>query len=175
MKTTIFICLTALAVSMSAQKGKQFPAIDGVTLDEKTISLPTKNGKRSVVAIVYNRAAEKDLKKWLNPLYDRFAKKEKGSSNFDMTESHDVNFIFVPMIAGIKMISDEFKATTDKAFWPVVMDTKKSDVKAGATTLGIEDRKIPYIFVLDKNGLIIDVQSGDYKETKIDAMEEAME
>jgi ATP10 protein len=175
MKIQVIIGLMALSLCAKAQKGKQFPEIIGVTLDEKVMSLPIKNGKRSVVAIVYNRAAEKDLKKWLNPLYDRFSKKAKSAGNFDMTESHDVNFIFVPMIAGIKMISDEFKATTDKAFWPVVMDTKKSDVKAGATVLGIEDRKIPYIFVLDKNGVIIDVQSGDYNEAKIDAMEEVME
>jgi hypothetical protein len=48
-------------------------------------------------------------------------------------------------------------------------------MKAAATSLGITDRKIPYIFVLNKDGVVVDVQSGEYSEDKIDAVEEAME
>ena len=97
------------------------------------------------------------------------------AKTLDMSTVYDVNFVFVPMIAGVKMIADEYKSGTDKAFWPVVLDTKKSDMKAAATSLGITDRKIPYIFVLNKDGVVIDVQSGEYSEDKIDAIEEAME
>ena len=41
--------------------------------------------------------------------------------------------------------------------------------------LEIKDNKIPYFFVLDKNGKILDVQSGDFKEEKIDKLEEAVD
>ncbi len=174
MKKLFTIALLAVTLSGVAQKGKTFPDTQGATLDDKDKSIPFKNGKMSIMAVAFHRGAEEELKKWLNPLYNTFMVKSK-AKNVDMSTSYDVNFVFVPMIAGIKMIADEFKASTDKAFWPVVLDTKKSDMKAAAASLGITDRKIPYIFVLDKDGKVIDVQMGEYSESKIDAMEEAME
>ena len=100
---------------------------------------------------------------------------KKDPKTIDISTPYDINFVFVPMIAGIKMISEEFKSTTDKAYWPYVLDTKKSDMKAAAATLGLTDKKIPYIFVLDKNGVVVDVQSGEFSEAKMDALEEAIE
>jgi len=174
MKKLFTIALLAVALTGAAQKGKTFPDVVGATLDDKDKTIPFKNGKMTIMAVAFHRGAEDELKKWLNPLYNTFMVKSK-AKNMDMSTSYDVNFVFVPMIAGIKMIADEFKASTDKAFWPVVLDTKKSDMKGAATTLGITERKTPWIFVLDKDGKIIDVQSGEYSESKIDAMEEAME
>ena len=174
MKIFLTIIVLAATLTCGAQKGKTFPNTNGATLDEKEKSIPFINGKVSILAVAFHRGAEDELKKWLNPLYNTFVIKSKAKT-LDMSTSYDVNFLFVPMIAGIKMISDEFKASTDKAYWPFVLDTKKSDMKAAATSLGITDRKIPYIFILDKNGAIIDVQMGEYSEAKIDAMEEAME
>ncbi len=174
MKKAFAILLLAVTLSGAAQKGKTFPDTQGATLDDKEKSIPFKNGKVSILAVAFHRGAEDELKKWLNPLYNTFMVKSKAKT-LDMSAIYDVNFVFVPMIAGIKMIADEFKASTDKAFWPVVLDTKKSDMKAAATSLGVTDRKIPWIFVLDKDGKVIDVQTGEYSEAKIDAMEEAME
>ncbi|MBA2611865.1 MAG: hypothetical protein H0U95_07845 [Bacteroidetes bacterium] len=174
MKKAFTLLLLAAALIGVAQKGKTFPDTQGATLDDKEKSIPFKNGKVSILAVAFHRGAEEELKKWLNPLYNTFMVKSKAKT-LDMSVSYDVNFVFVPMIAGIKMIAEEFKASTDKAFWPVVLDTKKSDMKAAATSLGVTDRKIPWIFVLDKDGKVIDVQTGEYSEAKIDAMEEAME
>ncbi|MDP1803402.1 MAG: hypothetical protein Q8L81_18710 [Bacteroidota bacterium] len=174
MKKAFTLLVLAATLSGAAQKGKTFPDTQGATLDDKEKSIPFKNGKVSILAVAFHRGAEDELKKWLNPLYNTFMVKSKAKT-LDMSTVYDVNFVFVPMIGGIKMIADEFKASTDKAFWPVVLDTKKSDMKAAAASLGVTDRKIPWIFVLDKDGKVIDVQTGEYSEDKIDAMEEAME
>ena len=171
------IITTALFVSftVSAQKGKEFPNTLGVTLESKPIKLPIENGKISIIAVAFSRGAEDELKKWLNPLYSTFMVKSKGTKGMDMTTNYDVNFVFVPMIAGIKMVFEEFKSSTDKAFWPYVMDTQKSDMKSVAVILDVKDRKIPYIFVLDKEGKVLDFQTGEYSDDKIEAMEEAIE
>ncbi|MDI9341041.1 MAG: hypothetical protein QM534_10775 [Sediminibacterium sp.] len=169
-----FILLCAVYAGV-AQKGEIFPVINGKTLNDKTMSLPIKNGKQSIVAIAFHRGAEEDLKKWLNPLYYTFIKKPKGQTNFDMAEIYDVNFTFVPMISGFKKIADDFKASTDKEFWPYILDTEKSDIKAIQKQLKITDNKIPYFFVLDKDGKILEVQSGAYKENKVEKLEEACE
>ena len=174
MKNLLAITVLFAVLNCSAQKGKAFPNTTGATLDDKEKSIPFKNGKFSILAVAFHRGAEDELKKWLNPLYNTFMVKSKAKT-LDMSTVYDVNFVFVPMIAGVKMIADEYKSGTDKAFWPVVLDTKKSDMKAAATSLGITDRKIPYIFVLNKDGVVVDVQSGEYSEDKIDAVEEAME
>lgn len=174
MKRLILLSLVFSALFLNAQKGKQFPVVKGITLDDKAITLPVKNNKYSIVAIAFNRAAEDDLKKWLNPLYDNFMKKEK-SGNFDMAEIYDVNFVFIPMIAGFKRVADDFKKGTDKHFWPYIMDTEKTDVKELQKQLGVEDNKIPYFYVLDKEGKIVEMQSGKFTEDKLEKLEDAIE
>jgi hypothetical protein len=164
-----------LSCAMQAQKGKTFPEVKGMTLEDKAIALPVKNGKFTVVAIAYSRGAEDDLKKWLNPLYDNFMKKAKGTSNFDMAEVNDVNFVFVPMIAGFKRIAAEFKQGTDKEFWPYIMDAEKTDIKELQKQLGVDDNKIPYFYVLDKEGKIVEAQSGKFTEAKMDKLQDAIE
>lgn len=173
MKTIIAILL--LSNALSAQKGQQFPSVNGTLLNDKAMSLPIKNGKETIVAIAFHRGAEDELKKWLNPLYYTFMKKpDKKDNKFDMAEVYDVNFVFIPMISGFKKFADDFKASTQKEFWPYILDTEKTDVKGMQKQLGLKDNKIPYFFVLDKDGKIKDMQSGEYSESKEEAMEEAV-
>jgi hypothetical protein len=174
-KLSLTLCIFFLTYVVIAQKGQAFPAVNGILLNDKPMSLPIKNGKETIVAIAFHRGAEDELKKWLNPLYYTFMKKaDKKDNKFDMAEVYDVNFVFVPMISGFKMISDDFKASTQKEFWPYILDTQKTDVKGMQKQLGLKDNKIPYFFTLDKDGKITSMQSGEYSEAKVDAMEEAV-
>ena len=181
MKKIITLIFIALTVSLSAQitaletKGISFPEISGQTLADKYIELPIKNGKKTVVGIAYSRAAEGDLKKWLNPLYNTFMVKEGSTKNFDVAEIYDVNFVFIPVIAGLKNVIADFKASTDKEFWPYIMDTQKTDIKKLRETLKAKDEKIPYFYVLEDSGKIIEVVSGAFKEDKMDKLEAAAE
>lgn len=172
MKNLIIALALLFSLSIQAQVGKVFPTIIGVSLSDKSMSLPVKNGKFSIVAIAFNKSAEDELKKWLNPLYDTFMNKDKGK--LSMGEAHDVNFYFVPLIGGLKIVANKFKETTDKAFWPYIMDTDKTDIKLQQKLLDIKDNKIPYFFVLNKDGKVVEVQSGDFNEDKIDKLEEAV-
>lgn len=174
MKNLILAYTLLITGVVFAQKGKSFPVINGTSLDEKTMALPIKNGKETIVAIAFHRGAEEELKKWLNPLYYTFIKKPKGSNKLDMSEIYDVNFVFVPMISGFKKVAEDFKKGTDKEFWPYIMDTEKTDIKALQKELGVDDNKIPYFFVLDKNGKIIEMQSGKFKEEKVEKLEEIL-
>lgn len=175
MKVKLLSAVAAMlfTVSGNAQVGKVFPTIIGETLEGKAISLPIKNNKETIVAWVFSRSAEDELKKWLNPLYSTFMDKPKGKPAMGQNV-YDVNFVFIPLIGGLKKIREDFKATTDKGFWPYVMDTDKTDMKLQAEILGIKDKSIPYIMVLDKEGKVIDVQSGKYVEDKVDKIEEAL-
>lgn len=165
----------ALGINAVAQKGTTFPTLEGMNLAGKYIGLPYKNGKKTVIGIAYARAAEKDLKKWLNPLYNTFMVKPGDNKNFDVAEIYDVNFVFIPVIAGMQQVIDDFKAGTDKEFWPYIMDTKKAEMKVIREGLKAPDEKVPYFYVLDTNGKIIECVSGAFSEDKMDKLEEAAE
>lgn len=175
MKKHIIALFMSVALVSFAQKGETMPAINGVTLEGKNVTLPIKNGKYSIIGMAYHRGAEEELKKWLNPLYYAFVKKPTGKKTFDVSEIYDVNFSFIPMISGFKKIADDFKASTQKEFWPYIVDTEKTDIKTIKKQLGVKDDRIPYFYVLDKNGKIIEVQSGEYSEKKVSALEDAMD
>lgn len=151
-----------------------FPEVSGQTLDDKYIGLPIKNKKKTIVGMVYGRAAEDDLKKWLNPLYQTFMIKSE-KNNFDMAAIYDVNFVFVPVIAGLKSVIADFKKGTDKEFWPYIMDMQSKDMQTIEKTLKAADRKTAYIYVLDPSGKIIEMVSGAYTEDKMDKLETACE
>jgi hypothetical protein len=174
MKNIITLILVALSFGATAQKGEMFPALEGMNLAGKYVGLPFKNGKKTIVGIAYARAAEKDLKKWLNPLYNTFMEKS-GDSNFDVAAIYDVNFIFIPVIAGMQQVIDDFKKGTDKEFWPYIMDTKKADMKKIRESIKAPDEKIPYFYVLDANGKILECVTGEFNEAKMDKLEEAAE
>ena len=64
------------------------------------VAASSKNGKFTVVGMVYHRDAEVELKKWLNPMYQTFVKKDAtGKTNFDVAEVYDVNFYFIPNVS----------------------------------------------------------------------------
>ncbi len=177
MKTRALLFFLVLAVPAFAQKGTLFPIVKGMSLSDKSMTVPAKNEKYSVIAIAYHRNAEDDLKKWLNPLFDSFIKVEGSESNsgFDMADIYDVNFVFIPMIAGFRRVADEFKKGTDKQFWQYIMDTEKTDVATLKETLNVQDDKIPYFYVLDGSGKVVEVQSGKFTQEKLEKLEEAVE
>ena len=125
--------------------------------------------------IILGYGAEDLLKQWLNPLYETFIKKETQSSQFDMAEIYDVNFVFIPMIAGFKKMADDFKKGTDKAFWPYIMDTQKTDIKELQKSLGVKDTKIPYFYILNKEGKVIVSESGKFSNQKLEKLEQSIE
>jgi len=176
MKNKLFIICLVIAGFLSAQKGDQFPTISGVSLNEQAMKVPALNGKYTLVAIAFHRGAEDDLKKWLNPLYNSFIQTGvESTKGIDMADVYEVNFVFVPMISGFKKLAEDFKQGTDKGFWPYIMDTEKTDIKALQKQLKVEDNKIPYFFMLDAQGKIVEVQSGSFNKTKLSKLEDAAE
>ncbi|MBI2720689.1 MAG: hypothetical protein HYX39_00795 [Bacteroidetes bacterium] len=176
MKNLIVALYLIISAGINAQKGFQFPPMNGNTLDGKPASIPFKNNKQTIVAIAYHKGAEDDLKKWLNPLYTTFIKKEKGAGgNMDMAELYDVNFVFVPLISGFKKVANEFKSGTEKEFWPYIMDTEKSDINNIQNQLKVNNNKVPYFYVLDKDGKIIETVTGAYTDEKLEKLEDAVE
>lgn len=175
MKNYFIAAFVFFVFGMSAQKGEIFPTLLGKSLENKPVTIPSKNGKFTVVGMVYHRDAEVELKKWLNPMYQTFVKKDvSGKTNFDVAEVYDVNFYFIPMISAFTKAAGDFKNGTDKEFWGYIVDLD-SDIKMMKKKFNITNDKDPYFYVLDKDGKIVETVSGKFTDAKMTKIEDAVE
>ncbi len=155
-------------------KGK-FPVLNGHTLEGNAIAIPLSNTKKfTIVGICFKRSAEDNLKTWIQPMYDTFVAKAKGTDYFDVANYYDVNYFFIPLISGFKKAAADFKSATQKDLWKNVIDCD-TDIKLLKDQLKPTDENIPYFYVLDKAGNIVEVVSGKFTEDKIDKIEEAID
>ena len=169
------VCYLFLFILFGSVLGaQQFPPVKGTLLDGTELTLPVSNGKYSLIAIAFHRDAEDALKHWLQPLYDNFIRKESGDP-FDMAEFYDVNFVFVPMIQGFGKVADEFKANTDKHYWPYILDTEKTDIRGLQQKLGVKDTRQPHFYVVDPAGKVVAETQGLFSEKKLEHLEEAVQ
>ena len=183
MKYIIFIfCFLFCYFSSSSQsqKGKIFPSLTGETFDGKTIKIPVDTkGKSTLLGICFSKDAEKDLKGWLNPVYNLLLVKKDENDFFSAAANYDVNFYFIPMLNKVNQIlekssKEKIKKETDSQFWPHLIFFEESS-KTFKETFELKDSDIPYFFVLDKEGKVIQMVSGKFTEEKLGSLEDSMD
>jgi hypothetical protein len=168
----ISACFGALVFSGTAV-GTVFPDIKGETLDNKTVSIPVDTkGKSTLVCMSYSADAEKDLRTWYEPTYDKF---------IAQTEmfSYDINLYFIPMFTGVNAVAagpakKQMQKDVQADLQPHVM-FYSGEIQTYKEKLKMDDPKLPYIFVLDKDGKIIYETTGAYSEEKMDEIDEHLE
>ena len=174
MKYLLSILILSVCLKITAQK-VTFPKMDGHTLEGTPISVPIAGTKKfTIVGICYKRSAEEDLKTWIQPMYDIFVAKPKGTDYFDVASYFDVNYYFVPLISGFKKAAADFKAATQKDLWGNVIDCD-TDIKLLKEQLKPSDDGVPYFYVIDLSGKIVEVVSGKCTEAKMDKIQEAID
>lgn len=155
--------------------GQIFPELKAETLTDSVISFPNDTkGKSTLICMAYSADAEKDLKTWYEPTYDKFIAKTEL-----MSDMFDVNVYFIPMFTGVKAAGaakakKEMKESVQVDLQPHVV-VYKGELDAYKETLKMDDKSKPYIYVLDKEGKIVFVTSGAYTEDKMDEIDEYIE
>lgn len=182
---TIVLLSTLLVVGLQfsvAQnyKGKMFPYLNGETFSGSTVKIPfDTKGKSTLLGVCFSKDAEKDLKTWMNPVYNLFLEKKDENDPYSASANYDVHFYFVPMLNKVNQIlekssKEKIKKETDKEFWPHLVFFE-GDTKPFRETFELKDLDIPYFFVLDKEGNVVRMASGKYSESKMDSLEDAIE
>jgi hypothetical protein len=175
MKNTFTLLALVLSLSLFAQSKGPFPSLAGHTLEGTAVSLPLAGTKKfTIVGICFKRSAEEDLKTWIQPMYDVFVAKPNAGDFFDVANYYDVNYFFIPLISGFKKAAADFKAATQKDLWKNVIDCD-TDITVLKTQLKPGDEGIPYFYVIDTNGKIVETVSGKYSEAKMDKLQEAID
>jgi len=178
-RSILILFFLTCSFSLVAQVGTTFPQLAAETVNNDVITIPDDSGgKFTLVGMAYSKKSEDDLNTWFSPVYQKFVYKPEKPGLFD-SFGYDVNVYFVPMFTGVKSAAQSTakKKALDKVdsrLFPHIL-FYKGELKKYKDALDFEKKDIPYFFVLDKDGVIIYATSGAFSETKLDAIEEAMD
>jgi hypothetical protein len=152
-----------------------FPPLEGENLSGQQITIPADiSDKVSLVGMAYSKKSEDALKSWYQPMYDKFVlKRGIWDSNYD------INLLFVPMFTGAKKMAYEqsmnkMKESNRKDLYPYLL-FYKGNLEPYVTDLDMNNKALPYLFLLGKNGEILWSTKGIYTPKKIESIEEILD
>ena len=157
-------------ISAQAQKGNQFPALEGESLVHGMVNIPDDvKGKHTLIGLAISKDSEKYLKYWFNPIYQQLIKKPDPNSLFAF--EYDVNVYFIPMLTGAKRpayqkVMEKVEKEVDRQLHPHILFFKGT-LKEYKEALNIEDKNVPYFYLLDTDGKIIYATNGMYTDAKL--------
>lgn len=163
----------ALAVVITLQAQSPFPTLSGETAAGASITLPTKGKPWTVIGLAYSQKASPLLEEWYEPAYLRFIAKHGL-----MAGSYEADVFFVPLFVGVNKAAYEgslnkFRKSAD----PEIVDHvlfSKTDIEPLKEALGLNDKDIPYFFVLDAEGRIVHREQGAFTDEKLESIEEVL-
>ncbi len=185
MKKTILLIFTASLAAIAFKKdgsvaGQMFPSIECEDYNGKKVNLPIQEkDKCTLLGIAFSNDAEKELQLWINPICSKYAPKKdtKNADAFAIAPT-DINLFFIPKFSLLNQVmskkaKEKIKADTDKELYPYLLFY--SGDKPLKKELDIENKDVPYIFVLDKTGKILYSASGKYDSKKLDKINDIID
>lgn len=161
-----------------AQMGNKFPEIKGETVSDQKVNLPEDTGgKYTLVGMAFSKKSDDDLQSWFRPVYERFLQ-ESGNAGLFADFAYDVNVFFIPMFSGLK------KAAAGPAKRKALKKVDAGlhdhilfyvgEIKSYREALHLDEKDLPYFFVLDKQGKIVYATTGAYSVGKMEEVEEVL-
>lgn len=170
MKNFIVLITSLCFYTATSQNGNIFPELEGENLAHDMVNIPEDvHGKHTLIGVALSKRSENLLKSWFDPVYQQLIKKPEEGSVFAF--SYDVNIYFIPMLTGAKRpayqkVMDKVEKDIDPKLHPYVLFYKGS-LKEYKEALNINEKNIPYFYLLDKTGKIIYSTSGYYSDAKL--------
>ncbi len=167
-----FIFCTA-TTNINAQSATKFPEITSESVSGNTVTLPEDAiGKHTIVAMAFSKKSEEALETWLQPVYDTFIQ-EAASSMF--ATNYDVNVYFIPMLGGAKQAAEgrilkKLDKSVDEALKDHIL-IYAGNVKGYREMLSMEEKDVPYFFLLNEQGEIIFEYHGAHDPDVLEEME----
>ena len=174
MRVIPFVLAMCVMASTALHAQTTFPEMVGETTDGTTVTLPdhSKPGY-TIVALAYGKKAEPMLERWYGPAYSRFIAKH---GLFAAT--YQAELYLIPIFVGLNRSAyggtmSRLRKEVDSEIARRVLFVK-DDPRDLIKALGMTDKDIPYFFVLDQNGKILQRISGAYSVDKLDELESPM-
>lgn len=168
------ILIPFLLFALPAVGQQPFPALSGETAEGKSITLPVDAGKAyTIIGLAYSQKAQPALEEWFEPAYLRFVAKHGLFAG-----SYDCAVYFVPLFTGLnKAAYEPSMKRFRKGAAPEIIEHvvfSKADLDQLKAELGMEQRDVPYFFVLDAEGRIIHRTQGEFTEEKLESIEDVL-
>jgi hypothetical protein len=175
MKKSLYLLLFIITI-VNAKAQKSFPQLQCENTNGVVVDFPKSVlGKFTLVGVALSKDSEEMLQTWINPLYNKFVASKKNSQKniFDPSFSYDIHLFFIPMFTGINQVAakqakEKIISKTSKEFLPNLLFYQGENPQK---TMGIEQRDVPYFFVLDKEGKIKTSVSGKFDEKKLEKLQ----
>jgi hypothetical protein len=176
----VFLVIVTLSLSSIfnpsfAQKAKLFPNITAANLNDETISLPADHeGKFAVIGVAFSEDAQDDLYTWGPHVYNMFIDKDGLNALV-----YDVEVNLLLLFTGVNKAAFNkaeklIKEGTEETYRDNIL-LYRGEMGDYRDDLAMKDRKVPYVFVIDKKGSIIYSTSGRYTSTKMDEIAKLVE
>ena len=169
----LLLLLTLPILNFCVAQGN-FPPVQGETAAGAAVNLPDAGtAKYIVVGLAYSQKAQPALEEWFEPAYLRFVAKHGLFAG-----AYDVDVFFVPLFTGLNKAAYEPSLRKfRKSAAPEIVDHvvfSKADVDPLKSQLGLDERDVPYFFVVDRTGRILHRTQGAFSEDKLEAIEEVL-
>ena len=120
--------------------------------------------------MAYSKKSEDILKGWYEPMFNKFVLK-RGI----MDHLYDVNFFFIPMYTGAKKMAyeismDKMRESNRKDLYPYLL-FYKGELEPYVSVLKMEEKELPYLFIIDRDGKVLYRTKGLYSEKKMEEIE----
>ncbi len=177
-RLSLIIFLFIFFTSQSLRAQNVFPNIDGITLLDKSMSLPNDTkGKKTLVGLAFSKKSDEDLRSWFEPAYRTFINPPKNSL-IPVTD-YNVNLVFIPMLKGAAKaasgkIIQKMKEGIDTSLHSYIM-VYEGSINDYKDVLNFGAKDVPYFFILDEDGNIIHDTSGEYSDDKFDEITTLLE
>lgn len=168
--TTLFIAFLLGTIGQA----QTFPKLTGETASGTVINLPAPKAKAwTLVGIAYSQKASPMLEEWYGPAYLRFIAKHGL-----MAGSYEADLYFVPLFVGLNKAGYEpsmkkFRKSAEPEIVGHVLFCK-DELDPLKAALDMDEKDIPYFFVLNSEGKIVHRTKGAFTEEKLEAIEEVM-
>jgi hypothetical protein len=165
------LSIALLSLSLAGVQAQTFPEITGETASGKVVTLPGAGSQPwTLVGLAYSQKASPLLEEWYEPAYLLFVAKHGLFAG-----TYNVNVFFVPLFAGVNKAAYEpslkkfRKSASPEIVEHVVFS--KVDLEPLKEALDMDDKDIPYFFLLDASGKVVHRTQGAFTEAKLEAIE----
>lgn len=174
MMRALLILSMASVLTISANAQTKFPSLTGETVEGETITLPRTDAKKyTIIGLAYSQKASPLLEEWYEPAYLRFV-----AQHGLFAGEYDADVYFIPLFVGVNKATYEPSMNRfRKSASPEIVDLvlfSKEDIEPLRDVLELEDKQLPYFFILDQQGNIIHRETGGFTDDKLEAMEDVL-
>jgi hypothetical protein len=166
--TTIFWLISAFSFAQDS-----FPNVETETINGETVMVPESfSGNFVFIGVGTGKKAEDELRTWQIPVYNKFIAKTGL-----MDGMYDVKVCFLPLFTGaMKLAKNDVIRKLKENNESLILDHVYvySGDRGPFEEIGIDDKKTPYFFLLNRDGKIVWEGKGSFKQSYFDRIDEIL-